>query len=338
MKRLLIAFALTLLPLAAFGQVDRDVLLTSDGTLFTVESLFATPDAKVSSTRYLTLTVQDGDKTKTEIVPASANGGSHVEPSLAYDSDTNTLFLFWEAGRAGALATDLAFTWYRDGKWGNLTTLDGADWELRSNLRVAVTRKTQTNGQDGMATTIPEITVHAVWWQMGRTSSWARYAMITFDHGDVMVDAVQNLTDFVGKPATATLLDSPSKREVLTHPSIFEASNHETVDVVFGDPRTDKLHRVTLRPVDQGFKIRVPIGRSHELPTPTATIAADTQVTAIGSANGSDDMAYYFSTPESVKYMLYKDGKWTSLRTIALNEKLSGDAAVSALQRLVRSE
>ena len=36
--------------------------------------------------------------------------------------------------------------------------------------------------------------------------------------------------------------------------------------------------------------------------------------------------------------MLYKDGKWTSLRTIALNEKLSNDAAVAALQRLVRSE
>jgi len=338
MKRLVVALALAFLPLAAFAQVDRDVLLTSDGTLFTVESLFATPDAKVSSTRYLTLTVQNGSDSKSEIVPASSNGGAHVEPSLAYDAETKTLFLFWEAARAGALATDLAFTWYRDGKWGNLTTLDGADWDLRSNLRIALTRKTQTMAYDGTASTIPEITIHAVWWETGRTSSWARYAMITFDHGDAIVDAVENLSDFVGKPAAATLLDTPSKRELLAHPAIFEASNHETVDVVFGDPRTDKLHRVTLRPVDQGLKIRIPIGRSRELPTPTVNIVADTQVSAMNASNGSDDMAYYFATTDSVKYMLYKDGKWTGLRTIALNEKLSSDAAVGALQRLLRSE
>jgi len=336
MKRLLIAFALTLLPLAAFGQVDRDVLLTSDGTLYTVESLFATPDVKVSSTRYLTLTVQNGGETKSEIVPASSTGGSHVEPSLAYDSDTKTLFLFWEAARAGAFATDLAFTYYRDGKWGGLTTLDGADWDLRSNLRIAVTRKTQMAADENGHTSIAETTVHAVWWEMGRTSSWARYAMITFDHGDVIVDAVQNLTDFVDVPAS--VLDSPSKREVLSHPSIFEAPTHDSVDVVFGDPRTDKLHRVTLQPTIQAGRIRIPIGRGRVMPTPTVAVAADTQISAIGASNGTDDMAYYFSTPESVKYMLYKDGKWTSLRTIALNEKLSGDAAVAALQRLVRSE
>lgn len=335
MKRLLIAFALTILPLAAFGQsADRDALLTTDGTVYTVESIFTTPgDAKIHSTRYLSLTIQKGNDTKSTVVPSTDQSGSHVEPSLAYDNDTNTLFIFWEAARGGALATDLAFLWYRDGTWGKTTTLDSVDWDLRSNLRIALTRKTQTTAKDGSITTMPEITVHAVWWEEGRISQWARYAMITIDHGDVVVDDVRNLTDFVSAPAS--VLDTPSNREVLRHPAIFESSNHDSVDAVFGDPRTDKIHRVTIRPVEQGFKIRVPIGKGRDLPTPTATISSQ-NVGAIST--GDDNLAYYFSTGDSMKYLLLQNGKWTETRSVAVGDHLSGDAAVNLLRRLLSSE
>jgi hypothetical protein len=337
MKRLLISLALITLALSAFGQsADRDVLLTADGTLYSVESLFAKGDeANVHSNRYLSLTVQNGKDSHTQVVPASANGGSHLEPSLTYDSETKTLFIFWEAAREGALATDLAFVWYRDGVWGKAAMLDGADWDLRSNLRIALTHKTTTPpAKDGSATSIPEITVHAVWWEQGPAVEWARYAMITVDHGDVTVDKVQNLTDFVS--AGDPFLVTPSANEVLRHPAIFESPNHDVVDVVFGDPRTDKMHRVAIQPVAQGGRIRVPIGRSHDLPTPTAAINSTSSVTAIST--GSDNIAYYFSTGDSVKYLLYKNGQWSDVRSISLNDHFTSDAAVNALRKMMSSD
>lgn len=334
-KRTVIAFALAILPMVAFGQtVDRDVLLTTDGTVFTIESKFATPnDTQIHSNQYLTLTTQKGTDSKTEVVPATTDSGAHIEPSLAYDSETKTLFVFWEAARAGAFTTDLAIAWYRDGQWGKVTKLDGADWSLRSNLRIALTRKTQAQAKDGSAATIPEITVHAVWWEEGRTSQWARYAMITLDHDDVTVDNVENLTDFVANNAPFT--DEPSQRELLRHPAIFESSNHDSVDVVFGDPRTDKMHRVTLTPVVQG-RLRITIGKDREVPTPTAAINSITNVGAIST--NSNNIAYYFTTPDSVKYLLFSNGAWSDLRSVALSDHLTSEAAVSALRRLLSSE
>jgi len=335
MKRIVIAFALMIVSLAAFGQaIDRDVLLAGDGALYTVESFFATQaDTQIRSTRYLSLTIQKGTETQKQIVPTTAIGGSHLEPSLAYDNETKTLFIFWEAARSGALATDLAFVWYRDGVWGKVTTLDGADWDARTNLRIALTRKTETTGKDGLPTSLPEITVHAVWWQSGGMTEWARYAMITLDHDDVIVDNVQNLTDFV--PANAKFVDVPSQREILRHPAVFESSTHDTVDVVFGDPRTDKMHRVTLKPVLQG-RVRITIGKTKEIPTPTATINSVGNVSAIST--GADDIAYYFATSDSMKYMIYKNGAWSNVRSIALGDRLNADGAVNALRRMLSSE
>src|SRR5207248_3450306 len=67
------------------------------------------------------------------------------------------------------------------------------------------------SAKDGSTTTMPEITVHAVWWEQGPALEWARYAMITVDHSDVTVDNVQNLTDFVSH--ADPFLETPSPQE-----------------------------------------------------------------------------------------------------------------------------
>jgi len=333
MKRLLVAVALSVLSLAAFGQsMDRDVLLTTDGTLYTVDSYFTkSQDTQIQSTRYLTLTTQKDGETKSEVIPATMVGGSHVEPALAYDVDTKTLFVFWENARV--LSSDLLFATYQNGTWGKVTSFDPIDWDLRRGLRIALTRKTQDTAKDGSKTSIPEITVHAVWWEQGRESEWARYAMITLDHGDVAQIKVQNLSTFLSH--ADPVLDKPSDREILRHPAVFESPTHDTVDVVFGDTSSDKMHRITLTPVVEG-RIRIPIGKNRELPTPIATINATTTVGAI-STNG-DNLAYYFATNDSVKYILFNNGAWSDLRSIALSDRLTGDAAVGALHRMLDSE
>jgi hypothetical protein len=335
MKRLLVAVALSILSLAAFGQsMDRDVLLTTDGTLYTVDSYFTTAeDTQIQSTRYLTLTTQKDGQSKSETIPATLIGGSHVEPALAYDGDSKTLFVFWENARV--LSSDLLFTTYQNGVWGKVTSLDPVDWDLRRGLRIALTRKTQDTAKDGSKILVPEITVHAVWWEQGRETEWARYAMITLDHGDAAQITVQNLSKFLSH--VDPVLDTPVDREILRHPAVFESPTHDTVDVVFGDTRSDKMHRVTLQPVAEGGRIRIPVGKDRTVPTPTATITSVPTTVGAISTNG-DNIAYYFATENSVKYLLYANGAWSDLRTMSLSDRLTSDAAVNALRRMLSSE
>ncbi len=49
------------------------------------------------------------------------------------------------------------------------------------NLRIAITRKTEQTDANGDVTLIPEVTVHAVWWEQSGSAEWARYAMLTTD-------------------------------------------------------------------------------------------------------------------------------------------------------------
>jgi len=335
MKRLLLAVALTIVSLAAFGQsMDRDVLLTNDGTLYTVDSYFTkAEDTQIHSTRYLTLTTQKDGQSKSETIPATLIGGSHVEPALAYDSESKTLFVFWENARV--LSSDLLFTTYQNGAWGRVTSLDPVDWDLRRGLRIALTRKTQDTAKDGTKIEVPEITVHAVWWEAGRENEWARYAMITLDHGDVAQISVQNLSKFLSH--VDPVLDTPVDRDILRHPAVFESPSHETVDVVFGDTGSDKMHRVTLQPTVQGGRIRVPIGKDRDVPTPTAAISSVPTTVGAISTNG-DNIAYYFASDNSVKYLLYSNGQWSDLRSLALSDRLTSDAAVNALRRMLDSE
>src|SRR5512142_671598 len=110
-KRILIILAIVLLPLAAAaaGVPDRDVLLTSDGTLYTVESVSseAVPNLRTPSQSVLLMTTQNGTTYSTDVAPASLNGGFNVYPSLAYDPQSKTLFLFWQMALNGFLTSDL---------------------------------------------------------------------------------------------------------------------------------------------------------------------------------------------------------------------------------------
>jgi hypothetical protein len=94
------------------------------------------------------------------------------------------------------------------------------------------------------------------------------------------------------------------------------------------------MHRITLRPTING-RIHIPIPRGRELPSPTASVNA---VGSVGSVStGPDDLAYYYSTGDALKYVILKDGAWSKVLSIPINEKLSSDGAVNALRRMLSS-
>ncbi len=334
-RRTLILLAIVLLPLTAVAAdvPDRDVLLTNDGTLYTVESVSRddVPTLKTVSQRVLMMTVQNGTTTSTSAVPATLNGGFNGYPSLAYDPQSKTLFLFWQTALNGFLTSDLFVCSYQNGAWGVPTALDSVSWAVRENLHIALTRKTAVVGAD---TSLSEITVHAVWWQQDSSTEWARYAMLTMDGGNVSSIQIKDVSDFLAQQDTPA--DNPVNSEILRHPVILESIAHDSVDVVYGDTRSGHMHRVTIKPIANG-RLRIPVGvRDGNVPTPVANLDSAANVSALGTMG--DGLALYFGTSDSVNYLLYKDGAWSPMRSITLTDKITRDSAVDALRRMLISE
>lgn len=339
-KRLLILLV-ALVPLAAFGgTIDRDVVLTDDGTLYTVESAFAkdVPNLQTSSERVLTLTVQHGSDASTmTVIPATTNGGWNVYPALAYDSPSKTLFVFWEAAYNTFQSTDVAFCAYHDGQWGAAAALDTAQWASRQNFRIAITRTSEQRNADGTTTIVPETNVHAVWWEDNGGAEWARYAMITVDKGAAVAIHVTDLGDFINGAGLVPPAKSDASRELLRHPSVAETRTHDSVDVIFGDMNFVTIRRVNIRPTIQG-RLRVPVGRTGSgVPVPSANLMTSTPVDTL--MNG-DSIAMYYddAKPNTLDYVMYTNGAWSAVRTLALTDKFAHDAAVAALQKLITAQ
>ncbi len=339
-KRLLILLV-ALVPLAAFGDTaDRDIVLTDDGTLYTVESTLAKDVAglQTKSERVLTLTVQHGsDDPTTTVIPATTNGGWHVYPALAYDAPSKTLFVFWEAAFSTFQNTELDFCSYHDGSFNTAASLDSAHWAARENLRIAITRTSQQFNDDGTTAAVPETTVHAVWWEDNGGAEWARYAMITVDRGAAASIHVQDLGEFVNGAGSVTAANGASL-ELLRHPSVTETRTHDSVDVLFGDMNFVTIRRVNIRPTIQGGRLRVPTGRSgNNIPAPSANVKSSTPIDTL--VNG-DSVAMYYDgqKPNTIDYLMFANGTWSSVKTLALSDKLSHDSAVTALQKLITAQ
>lgn len=338
-KRLVILLV-ALVPLAAFGAaVDRDIVLTDDGTLYTVESTNSSDIAglQTSSQRILTLTTQQGTNRSTTVIPATLNGGWNVYPALAYDSQSKTLFVFWEAAHNNFLSTDLFVCAYQNGTWDKATSLDSAQWAVRQNFHIAITRTTEQIAADGTSTQVPEINVHAVWWEDNGAAEWARYAMITVEKGAVTEIHVQDLSDFAAAGTPGAQPKGDVSRELLRHPAVVETSNHDSVDVLFGDMNALAIRRTNIHATIQG-RLRVPTGRAGSMiPGPGARVMSTGPVETIVSG---DNVGFYYDgqTPNTIDYLVFAAGTWSPVRTLPLSDKLSHDSAVGALQRLITAQ
>lgn len=334
MKRLLLAVALLIVPCVSFAQTasDRDVLLTDDGTLWTVESTWN--DVSGDANRYLHITSQQGNKFGETTVPESVNSGLNWRPALAYDDQSSTLFVFW-LHMPNSFSSELLVAALQNGKWLPAISIDNQQYSLRYNLRIGITRHVSTLQKDGTYADAPALLLHAVWWEQTGDGERARYALLTIDKGSLAYEPeLHNLSEFTSQPEKPYNLDANFNPEILKHPSIIEGN--DSVDVVFGDVATQALNRVTLKPVANG-RVHVPVGH-HGAPIlpPTAFSTADwtTRFTLVGGqSNGK--MAYYTVGADGLTYAVFTNGTWSNLKTISTNASVSIDGAVNALTRMV---
>lgn len=332
MRKLLLSLCLLLLPVFATAK-DREALLTPDGTLFTIEDVVTNAEANVAAA-HLVLRSQRGTEVVREIVPATLEKGAHIEPAIAYDSESKTLFVFW-LRQVGLMSSQLMLA-CRDanGTWSDAAEF-GEQFDFRSNLRIAVTRKVLET--DGTLSATPAVSVHLVWWEFDTETGdeAAQYAMLGIENGRVGSLDHLDLASF-SADAAGEALPEGADRSVLEQPLLFASPQQDSVLVVFGETAKDELHQVRVRPtkVVSDGRLRVPVGR-HERSSkaPLLRAAADSRVEGIYGENAS--LALYTRDAARLQYVIMQNGAWSEPRSIALDEQITSSAAVDALRRLL---
>lgn len=334
MKKLILLLSFLIVPLTASAQ-PHEALLTPDGTLYTLDTVLTRDHADVDtdSDMYLLLTRREGADTWQEIVPATRGRGSHSHPAMAFDAESGMLFVFW-VRQSGLLYSELVFA-SRDleGNWSGVTAF-GDQFDYRDNLRIAVTRRV-VDDQGALAPT-PAVSVHAAWWEFDSLTGTesAQYAMLSIENGRVAEINRLDLSDFV-EPSSADADDE--RANLLKQPMLFASPKQDSVVIVFGDHASGRIHQVrvrpTLPPLADG-RLRVPIGRREgNAPAPRTNVASNSRIDGI--YGDTDKMAIYSRSGEKLHYIILKDGEWSGVRTIALDERVTSGAAVDALRRLV---
>jgi hypothetical protein len=330
MRRLLLAAVLVLVPAALFAEVaDRDVLLTPDGTLYTIQSV-----ANGDANRYIALTTVADNKSSVSVIPETKAAGANWRPALAYDAESKTLFAFWIYTSNG-LSSEMMFTSYRDGKWQPAVVFDERAYNACTNLRIAVTRKVSTKQPDGTFADAPALLVHAVWWEVVGTTEHARYALLQIENSAVKSSEVHDLSEFELVPVMPFIVNDSFNAEILRHPAIIEGNN--SVDILFGDTERVSMNRVTLKPIADG-RVHIPVGHKGGPPfAPPQAFSASWSGRISTIASGSNLIMYNISK-DAAGYVMFSNGKWSDVHSLPLSDSFSGDAATAAISRMLASQ
>lgn len=343
MIRKLLFLTLLLLPSLALGAPARDILLTPSGTLYSVESV--DPDTldgvESTSVRVLQLTVRNGGEVIRQIVPSTLAGAAHVKPALAYDAESDTLFIFWQKS-INAMSSELLFCSYSNGAWSEPTAIDRSSYNVRFGLKIASTAYAASDAEEGEAERVKLLTIHAIWWEQTGYGEEARYAMLSLHDGKVIQTDLRRLIDFTSgtRNEIPAELDADFDRSIFRAPSIATNAGSDSVDVIFADWDRNRMHRVTVRPVLNHGVIRIPDGKSRgEIGAPRGRIAG----TSAGEiemihAPAADTLAIYGVDGSEVRYTLHRNGEWSPVRALPVSAEVPAEAVIGAIRRLATSD
>jgi hypothetical protein len=356
MKRLLVSFALVLCATAAFAQAaDRDVLVTLDGTVYTVTT--ETPYRVVTelpltgtstdAVTLLDLAIQSGSNVRHMVIPASMSYGYHFGGALAYDSDSKTLFVLW-IHMPNQMSSELLLASYHDGAWQPAISIDPQPYLYSSNLRLGITRRVSQLQKDGSYADVPALLLHAVWWDVG-TGEEARYALLPVENGAVSAAAIEthSLEELIS-PSDDKHNDVSAtfNAEILRHPAIVSSPMQSTVDVVFGDTKTNTIHGVTLHPIAD-TRVHIPVGIGGGSgpggSKPPLSLAAPPNFTAgwkgpITVIERGDRLAFANAGETALSYITYANGAWASVKSIPIDSRFPAEAALAAVDKMLSTQ
>lgn len=339
MKRLLVLCAALLSATAASAEAaDRDVLVTPGGVVYTVESMDIF-EPGIPASRTLLVTVQNGDEKYTNLIPESTLAGRHTLPALAYDADTDTLFVLW-MHMPNMMSSELLLGSYRHGAWQTATSLDNQPYRLRQNLHLGITRRVAQLQPDGSYQDASTLLLHVLWWEETGAGEEARYALVPIEKGHVTTPEIHSMSEFANRDSLVAPVDPAANLDVLTHPVFLDNGTANSIDVLFGDLKTQTFQRVPMKPVLDA-RVRIPVGKNPGGPIGMANVLSTPEwsgpITVIGSPH-NDRLVFARTAAGGVVYVTYSGGSWSSVRTIATDSKLTPDVAISALAKMLNAD
>ena len=331
-KLLLLVVVILALPLAA-RERERSTLLTTDGTLYVIDSVPVEIDGSLSGTERLVLHTRRGEESRQEIVPASFADGTHRDAAMAYDNESGTLFVFW-VRQATIMHSELLFAFRTaDGVWSDAATF-GDPFDYREHLRIAITNRVSDSKDDTLS---HGTCIHVVWWELDTHTGKeaARYAMLPIDNGVLGETSFLDLGDFVtGDPAST---DKQVDLAVLKQPMLFNGGRDDSVLVVFGDETTKRFHEVRVRPIfkiSENGRLRVPIGRREGgFDSPNFGVGSNSQIGTI--YRDSDNLAFYTQEGNQLRFVVRENGTWSSAKSTTLDAQVTTVDALSAIRKLL---
>jgi len=344
MRKLLLTLILLLVAAGARAQLRvSDVLLTDEGTLFTIDRV-TTADLELesgtpldtTSTSVLRLRVQHEERTETIIVPGSLKGGSHIEPTLAWDNADRRLYIFWQR-MPGIGSSELLFASYKDGNWSDVVTFDNGSWRTRFNLKVTLTRFAGSQNEDGSTSLHPALIAHAIWWEQWGDHESARYAMLELEQGNVRNLQTHDLTEFQTRFGSPYELPEGYDKSVFRTAFIFDMPDADSVDVMFANWYTNHYQLVNIRPItdDKEGTLHIPIGvtRDEFAPTPIRMPDSNSALKAIRPNASTGTVVLYTHAGDVLDYAEVRRGRWTNAGEIKLNETTTLETALEALRK-----
>jgi hypothetical protein len=350
MRHFLAVLVVSLVSAGAFAQaIDRDVLVTPDGTVYTVEQHTPSDSSGVAAIDILQLSIQTGDREPQRVlIPESLQAGFHSDAALAYDTASKTLFVLW-THMPNAMSSELLLASYREGKWQPAVSIDYRGNSSRANLRLAITRRVSQLQKDGSYADVSTLILHALWWDSSGQGEEARYAMLPIENGALAESAIEvhSLKEFV--PSDDDTYNEVSEKfnaEILRHPAIVSSPMGSSVDIVFGDRAKNSFHLVTLHPIAE-VRLHIPVG----VVGGGGPAGGGKPLSVIAPANFSanwkgpitviergDSLIFANATDKALNYLTYSAGTWSDAKSIALSSKLTVETALAAVDKMVSSQ
>jgi len=311
-SRLLALCALVLLASSAFAG-RTETVLTSDNSLWAIDGC--------GERAKLELTRRDGNHKETVVVPSTEDEALEADPRLAWDSSTGDFFVLYRRIAADADQILLARL-TSGGKWAEPLVVSDAP------ARNAALQLLLSHAKDGK----DEATLlHAVWWELREGGPLARYALVAFEDGEHASTDVTTLSELAG--LTTTRLEYEDTGAV-PYPPLAIAKTSKSIEAAFGALETTAITRVKIEPrrVEPNARFWRPVGRHGDGSGPARFVSANSA--PVESFIRNDRVVLY--TPDvQFRYVVLDGGKWSPVRVIQLDEKMTSDRALEELRRSI---
>lgn len=349
-RRLALAFALLLASGAVFAEVQKKTLLSSDGTIYQVQtglvSELALAGTGLASDDYAVVwssVAQDGTQAG-GIIPGASNSMPKTSLDLTVDEPTGTVVVLWR--EENSLLNKIRLAFGKAGSWTLADLLPSVGFPQAYNPQMLLTHQTVHTLDDSGADVFTSRSVLSIIWWEESSYAQARYASFFLDESiDPSQVAIYNLPELVNDQGPTDLQNIP--RGAYAFPSLQSEGPSGAILASFAALNSDKHYVVRLSyPTDLGkpapdnitwLRRRIPVvGIASTGPIaamPSFDAASVSVHTVVGS---SYKPTLYWLDPAGLHYIRFDGASWSAVRTISLSDGMTYDMAVGLVEGMAQ--